>query len=184
VPNLLPDKEKRRIALRLRLDGLTYEEIGKNLNISRQRIQQLISPSPEIRDIIISRFNGKCSNCGLIVGKHGHVHHRENKNGFEDYNDTDNLELLCISCHHTKHKLSPPKFCLQCGNLLLSHNGYYLRFCNLECRKKYRMVSFRCHECGKKIEIGRGNLNQRKRHSKSGFLFCSKSCRMEWQMSR
>jgi len=36
----------QRRALRLRLNGLTLEMIGRRLGVSRQRVQQLLAPYP------------------------------------------------------------------------------------------------------------------------------------------
>lgn len=86
----------------MRLEGLTYQQIANTVGVSRQRIQQLLSPPKEIRDYVIRKFNGKCVDCGIQVGKSGHVHH--NNGDEENYNDIENLELLCISCHKRRHK--------------------------------------------------------------------------------
>ena len=87
--------------LKLRLDGLTYEQIGLRAGISRQRVQQLLSPPFSIRKFIVEKYQGKCSRCGIYVGKSGHVHH--NGDNPETYNDIENLELLCLGCHRKAH---------------------------------------------------------------------------------
>ena len=93
--------DTRAIAFQYRLNGLTYAEIGKRLNLSRQRVQQLLQPSREVRDYVVAKYSGKCALCGLFVGKSGHIHHK--KTAEENYNDVENLELLCISCHRCIH---------------------------------------------------------------------------------
>jgi 5-methylcytosine-specific restriction endonuclease McrA len=97
------EMKKIRI-LQLRLDGLSYAEIGKRLNVSRQRIQQYFCPPAGVRELIRRRYNDKCADCGISVGEHGHIHHEGNS--FETYTDTDNLYLLCISCHRKRHHVS------------------------------------------------------------------------------
>lgn len=87
--------------LRMRLDGMTYQQIGHSLGVSRQRIQQIISPPRQIRDFVIKKYNGRCASCGLYVGGKGHLHHTDNKQNH--YNDIENLELLCITCHRGRH---------------------------------------------------------------------------------
>ena len=105
---------RRDKALRMRLDGYTYGEIGVQLGISRQRAQQLISPSADIRDAVIHRANGRCQGCGLRVNKMGHVHHKATTGmGCDAYHDVDNLELLCIGCHREKH--SSHQNCPRCN---------------------------------------------------------------------
>jgi len=100
--SMMKNIEKRSSALKLRLEGRGYEFIGRELCISRQRAQQLISPPPEVRNYVVTKAKGKCEICGVIVGRSGHIHHRGG-NG-EDYNDIENLQLLCISCHRSEHR--------------------------------------------------------------------------------
>jgi DNA-binding transcriptional regulator YiaG len=85
----------------LRLNGATYLEIAKRYSVSRQYIQQLISPPKDIRDFIVKKYNGLCRKCGIHVGVSGHVHHKGTTS--EDYNDIENLELLCVTCHRLVH---------------------------------------------------------------------------------
>jgi len=97
------DKEKM---LAMRLDGCTYRQIGEEAGLSEQYIQQLLSPPKPIREYIIKKYNGRCANCGiLITGKSAHVHHKDHTDNH--YNDIDNLELLCPSCHRGKHPETP-----------------------------------------------------------------------------
>ena len=88
--------------LTMRLEGMTYKQIAEASGISRQRVQQLLSPPKAIRDIVVKRADGKCQSCGLLIGKSGHIHH-EGEGETEDYDDIENLRLLCISCHRKKH---------------------------------------------------------------------------------
>ena len=102
--------EIRASALALRLDGLTFAEIGAKLGLSRQRIQQILSPPRDVRDFVVKRARGLCQRCGIAVGTSGHVHHRRFSEMMEGaYNDRKNLRLLCPSCHRVEHKL-PYKF--------------------------------------------------------------------------
>lgn len=99
--------DKRTHALALRLEGLTYQEIGASLGISRQRVQQLTSPPKEIRHLVVERAGGRCQICGLTVLQSGHVHHVRATAGYaENYNDLPNLQLLCRSCHRAAHHVS------------------------------------------------------------------------------
>jgi 5-methylcytosine-specific restriction endonuclease McrA len=88
--------------LKMRLEGMSYEAIGKKANICRQRVQQLLSPPAYIRKLVITRAEGKCQNCGISVERIGHVHHLGNSG--EDYNDVANLIFLCPSCHRKVHE--------------------------------------------------------------------------------
>ena len=87
--------------LKLRLDGLTYRDIANRAGISRQRVQQLLSPPPKIRQFVLDKYDDRCNRCGVYVGYSGHVHH--NGDNPETYNDINNLELLCLSCHRKAH---------------------------------------------------------------------------------
>ena len=83
------------------LDGNTYRDIAEKAGISRQRVQQILSPPKAIRDFITLKYNKRCLDCGLLVNKSGHIHHQNSDN--EVYNNIDNLVLLCISCHRIRH---------------------------------------------------------------------------------
>lgn len=85
----------------MKLDGLTYEAVAKAFSISRQRVQQILEPPVQIRNAVIRRAEGKCENCGIMVGYGGHVHHL-NGNDLE-YSDISNLQLLCPTCHRWIH---------------------------------------------------------------------------------
>lgn len=85
----------------MRLKGMTYQKIADKMKISRQRIQQLLSPPPAIRKIVVEKAEGKCQSCGILVGVSGHIHHEGQD--FDTYNDIGELRLLCPSCHLVTH---------------------------------------------------------------------------------
>lgn len=86
--------------------------IGSNSSKWRGGVSQEIYPkefSDSLRTFIKDRDNYICQICSKNVYKsrHGHVHHI---NGNKNDNDTENLILLCSSCHskiHTGGTLSP-----------------------------------------------------------------------------
>src|ERR1017187_4379275 len=91
-------------ALALRLQGLSYAEIGRQMGVSRQRVQQLTSPSPSVRRFVGYRALWKCQACGTKLGTCGHVHHTGCTGKTPDnYNEIENLQYLCTSCHTTVH---------------------------------------------------------------------------------
>lgn len=104
--------DRRKTAIELRLKGLTYAQIGEQLGVSRQRVQQMTRPPHAIQLLIRKRANCRCEKCGVELNTgNGHVHHV----GGEDYdfNDLENLQYLCISCHlkaHMEHDASSKKF--------------------------------------------------------------------------
>ena len=87
----------RREMLQLKLTGLTYRAIGIKAGVSRQYIQQVLSPPKAVRLHIIAKYKGLCAQCGIDIGASGHVHHKGG-NG-DTWDDLDNLELLCRECH-------------------------------------------------------------------------------------
>lgn len=92
-------KISQAVALEMRLKGLTYAEIGKSLGCTRQRVQQLIRPPMATYNFIKRRANNKCEQCGIELSS-GHVHH---VSCVENYNDIENLQYLCVSCHRKAH---------------------------------------------------------------------------------
>ena len=108
----------RQDALALRLSGLSYQQIGTQLGISRQRVQQLVSPPPSVRRYVVHRAEGRCQQCSVMVGTSGHVHHRDSRGTTENnFNDLSNLQLLCITCHRTAHYGDGPLYsCLACNH--------------------------------------------------------------------
>ena len=88
-------------AVDLRLRGLTYKEIGEQMGFSRQRAQQLVRPSHHVYRHIRARAGNACEDCHITL-KSGHLHHKSLPD-YEGFNDLDNLEYLCASCHRKKH---------------------------------------------------------------------------------
>ena len=100
--------DTRRQALQGRLQGLTYQAIATTMKLSRQRVQQLVSPPLAIRQLVQSRAHGCCEHCGIVTGRAGHIHHRQATGLMPDqFNDLENLQLLCARCHREAHG-SPP----------------------------------------------------------------------------
>ncbi len=109
--------EKEQMLL-LRFKGWTYAQIGDEAGISRQRVQQLLSPPPAIRQYVVKRAKGLCQSCGIKVGTSGQVHHK-NGDQSDTYNNIEELELLCISCHLASHSGGlglKPSQCRHCGH--------------------------------------------------------------------
>jgi len=132
---------------RQRLNGYTYEQIAEGAGITRQRVQQILSPPKAIRDHIIKKYDGCCVDCSIRVGKSGHVHHVNTD--IEDYGDIENLVLLCISCHRKRHREyqlvesqpvlhMPTLKCLRCGHKWHPRTDKLPAVCpNLKCKSPY-----------------------------------------------
>ena len=168
--------------LKLRLDGRPYQYIADRAGLTRQRIQQILSPPIPVRDFVVGKYDGYCANCGIYVGRIGHVHHK-GANEEEDYNDIDNLILLCASCHRRRHSNSLPSHCLNCGKVIKGRV-----FCNKECLRQYHERAFRktlvCSYCGKDFSLGTSVAYWRRQKSKSGLCFCSRECFYKWQRGK
>ena len=105
----------KALLLRLRLDGLTYAQIGEKVSLSRQRVQKLLQPPPLVRLALSDKYGDSCADCGIDLQFHGHAHHIATKDGVEDWNDLPNLVLLCISCHRRAHNTGVMLICKRCG---------------------------------------------------------------------
>ena len=105
-------------AIDLRLRGQTYEAIGRRLGLSRQRVQQLVQPSREVRQLLIKWAHERCQQCGVSIGQGGEVHHRQAPGLVaERYNNLENLEYLCLPCHMKSHHRHICPHCRQPLNL-------------------------------------------------------------------
>lgn len=114
--------------IELKLKGLTYQAIADRYGVSRQYIQQLISPPASVKKWLIKKSGGKCQSCGLDIGRHGHAHHKGN--GEDSYNKIEELEYLCISCHLSKHRI------------------------DIDYPKPEDVANLRCPTCGDKVYRG------------------------------
>lgn len=74
----------------MKASGKTYAQIGKQMGVSRQRIQQLIAFSREEREELMARAGKKCEDCGTPYGKLD-THHT-------DYIKNEGI-VLCVPCH-------------------------------------------------------------------------------------
>lgn len=126
----------------LRLNGNTYQDIGRLLGVSRQRIQQLLKPPRAVAEEIKKRAHGRCEQCGLPGLSH-HLHHRLATKRQEDtFNDLDNLQYLCPSCHRQAHwDMGPMRSrpCVECRQVFNSRNPRK-EICSPRCmyRRHYR----------------------------------------------
>ena len=125
--------------LSLRLQGLTYSQIADRALVSRQRVCQILQPPAAVRRWLRVRYNDACASCGILLNGHGHVHHAGN-GPEENFNDLENLILLCIGCHRTLHP----------GHHNPSNDlSEAQRLTNVEQRAEHRRrVPGRCQECG------------------------------------
>ena len=143
--------------LEAKISGKTYAEIAKGTGVSRQRIQQILSPSPVIRRFIKRKYKNRCAKCGVLIENFGHIHH---KKMVEDFQNIDNLELLCISCHTKTHTPIPSVFktCSYCeksfhnGDLKarIRRNSSGLFFCSKTCQGKWLGYNHKPSETHKK----------------------------------
>jgi DNA-binding transcriptional MerR regulator len=86
------DLERVELVKKMKQDGMTYAEIGRLLNISRQRVYQLIvgkTHNKKTRDEIL--ICSKCKRKVTRLEKH-HPDYRSN-----------NTISLCVKCHQEAH---------------------------------------------------------------------------------
>ena len=162
--------ERNKEMLRQRLEGYSYKSISRSFNLTRQRVQQILSPPRQIKEFIFGKYNNCCSECGLFVGRSGHIHHIGN-NG-EDYQDIDNLKLLCISCHRKAHNNSE-RICPYCKRTFRGGGDY----CNRKCNRDSHRTKLPCATCGKEFVILKSRLERKKKRNKTGKVVCSGKCR-------
>lgn len=162
--------------LTLRLEGFTYQMIAEKYGCTRQNIQIALSPPKKVRDFVRSKYEDYCADCGIYIGKVGHVHHLNTTNLIENYNDTENLTYLCISCHRRRHIPQPKYLCNHCYKPI--KNGL---FCSKECKKAFFRIELICSICNKNYsrQFPCQTIAQAIK-SKTNMNFCSKKCQGKW----
>jgi len=134
--------------------GLSYSDIAKKYNVSRQYIQECVSPSNKLRREIYEMYDYKCNSCGALVGESGHIHHIKYK--YNILNNIKNLQLLCRVCHLYLNKKKPYPSC-----------RYTIRF-------------LICSQCGILFYPPKSKRERRIKNNKSGLFFCTKHCQGLW----
>ena len=86
----------------LKLQGWSYGRIAKDAGVSRQRVQQILSPPKAIRGLVAKRADYRCETCAAPLGHSGHVHHAAGDNP-QHYEEIDQLQYLCQTCHWHAH---------------------------------------------------------------------------------
>lgn len=91
--------------LRARQEGLSYAAIGRVHDISRQRVQQLLSKIYNgYQEVIRQRANDCCEVCRRSEVDNGReLSHHHKELIVEGYNKPDNILLVCIPCHRKLH---------------------------------------------------------------------------------
>ena len=119
------------------LDGNTYAEIARRCGVSRQRVQQIISPPRHIMAKVKERAQGRCEDCGILIHKGAHLHHvNGDKIDPVKFNGIENIKYLCLGCHRKEHRQHDKK-CPQCQKIFYGSSTY----CSPECRALYRALS-------------------------------------------
>ena len=92
--------KQRNIARGLKARGLTYQEIGNLLEVSRQRAQQLVTFTRKEAEQVKVKHNSECYFC----------HKRDGKLEFHHVTYTKNARviLLCASCHKKLDHINGP----------------------------------------------------------------------------
>lgn len=90
----------RQRALGMWLKGMTFAAIGQQMGVTRQRVQQVLCPPPDLRKETYDQADGKCQVCGVHLGHNGQYHSTDD-GPIDDF--TQPLTLLCLACHRLKH---------------------------------------------------------------------------------
>ncbi len=172
--------QKRKILIEemrdMLLDGRHYTEIAASAGISRQRVEQLLSPPRHLMTKVRERAQDRCEDCGILIHKGAHLHHINGDNlDPNQYNGIENIKYLCPSCHKREHR-TLFKTCKTC-NILFYARGVSQGFCSEECHIKYYSRSAKCEYCGKEFTLSGKKANELKwRQIKNKHIFCSRSC--------
>ena len=94
--------EIRIRALGMWLKGMTFTDIGKEMGVSRQWVQEMLCPPPALRKATYELAGGKCQGCGVHLGRNSH-YHSVPTGPIDDF--TKPLVLLCVKCHSLEHKI-------------------------------------------------------------------------------
>jgi hypothetical protein len=98
------DSSRKVEMMAMLLDGYSYQQIGTRFGISRQRVQQLISPSKPVVQAVLRRSNGRCEGCGILLQGNGHLHHvNDDSLSVDCFDSIENVKHLCASCHRRAH---------------------------------------------------------------------------------
>ena len=97
--------DREQDMMRLRLQGYTYEGIGKEVGLSRQRAQQILGLPQELVKLLRQRQANCCALCGLYINRAnsaGFVWDRQVGQFIIGYDKEvipiDSLEYLCTTC--------------------------------------------------------------------------------------
>ena len=145
--------------LKLKSEGYTYQAIADRVGVSRQRIQQIIAPSRDNRQEILSNRHF-CERCGMRLDK-AHLHHL-------DYM-TIAIQVLCPKCHSEVRR---KHYCPLCHKPI---NGN-VKTCK-ECHRVIYQTKLTCSECGC-LYTRRGSVasQELKQNALTGNHYCSRQC--------
>jgi len=93
--------ETRKRALSMRLKGMTFAAIAKEMGVSKQWVQEMLVPPAALRKATYDNARGRCQECGIHLGRNGH-YHSEPTGPIDDF--TKPLVLLCLYHHRLAHK--------------------------------------------------------------------------------
>jgi len=98
---LTKDIGLRKGALAFWLSGMTFTAIGQRMGVSRQWVHEMLVPPTALRKATYDLAGGKCSECGMHLGRNAHYHSTDN-GPIDDF--TKPLVVLCCGCHRKAHE--------------------------------------------------------------------------------
>ncbi len=83
------------------LKGMTFSAIGQQMEVSRQRVHELLVPPSQKRKVVYNLHDGQCAECGMFLSRNGHYHSIPT-GPIDDF--TQPMILLCCGCHAKRHR--------------------------------------------------------------------------------
>lgn len=146
--------------------GATYREVGSAFGISHQRVQQIVAPPREVRELLAARAAGRCERCDQE--KRLEAHHIRRGATVEGWDTKERFLSLCRSCHSKEHRetATAPAYgrrCEACGRLLAGFPGK--RF-HQKCKRRLQKRRERARQ--KQRQAGAGHAGVGRYHEREG----------------
>ena len=149
------------------------------MGVSRQRIEQIVSPPQHIYEAVKERANSQCEDCGIIIKIGAHLHHNNGDDITGDsFNDLSNIAYLCPGCHRRRHRISPTTTTCQQCQTVFDVGRRVTKFCSDRCARAYYRVSVVCDQCGEAFTLVKSQAQAR--IQRNNLHFCSRHCHGIW----
>lgn len=166
--------------LELKRSGMTYKQISIKFGVTPQYVQLSLVPRGIVRRQLFIKYNYCCADCGKnLKTTRFNIHHISYDN---NYNELDNLALLCTPCHMKRHrKHNHNMVCNYCGTEFISPNRR--KYCSSKCRYLDSWTLLHCSYCGEGFYMRNSYYRRRMKNqlrNKPFLSFCGKKCQGRW----